>query len=142
MSEKKKFQLGMPIGTASGRLKKLLLFSMAQRLNETNCYRCGSAIQTPDEFTVDHKTDWLDENPNLFWDLSNIAFSHAACNVRGSQLGPSHRRKVGPAQTSWCAGHEAFLPIEQFRSHARSWNGLYKYCRDCESEKRKTYRNR
>ena len=81
-SNKKKYkQLGMPIGTASGRLKKMILFNLVIRLNENFCYQCGAEIETIEEFSIEHKTAWLDNSPDLFWDLNNIAFSHLSCNV-------------------------------------------------------------
>jgi HNH endonuclease len=138
----KAVQLGMSIGTASGRLKKLLMFNMAQRLGEDLCFRCGVKIKTVDEFTVDHKQDWLNNDAGLFWDITNIAFSHKGCNVPNTRHGGYYRRKVGPIGTSWCAGHNKFLPVDGFRSHSRSWNNLYKYCRMCEAMKRRGYKNR
>src|SRR4030042_960466 len=77
---KKSKQLGMPFGTASARLKKSLMFRMAQKLGEDVCFKCGKRILNLDEFTIEHKAPWLDRGPQLFWDLDNIAFSHAKCN--------------------------------------------------------------
>lgn len=143
VKNKKETQLGMPIGTASGRLKKTLMFSMAQRLNETRCFRCEQEILTVDEFTIDHKVDWLDSSADLFWDLNNIAFSHSECNIPGTRRnGSVERRKVGPVGSTWCAGHQQFLPVDLFRSYATSWSGLYYYCKECESNKRRAYRGR
>jgi len=86
---KKKSQLGMPIGTASARLKKSIMFSMAQRLGLDFCFQCSARIEKVEEFSVEHKVPYLDsENPvDLFFDLDNIAFSHLNCNVGASRPG-------------------------------------------------------
>jgi hypothetical protein len=138
----KSTQLGMSMGTASGRLKKLLLFSMAQRLGEDVCFRCANKIESVDDFTIDHKKDWLNADAGLFWDLENIAFSHSKCNVPGTRHGGYFKRKIGPVGTSWCAGHKNFLLVENFRSHAGMFNQLYRYCKECEAAKRKKYEGR
>ena len=68
------------MGTAAARLRKMLLFSLAQQLNLDICFKCGEQIKTVAEFTIEHKKPWLHVSAELFWDLANIAFSHAACN--------------------------------------------------------------
>ena len=37
-NKKKQNQLGMPIGTATNRLKKLVMFDILKRHNENFCY--------------------------------------------------------------------------------------------------------
>jgi hypothetical protein len=46
------------------------------------CYVCGETIQSEKELTIEHKTPWLhsDIPIELFYDIDNIAFSHAKCN--------------------------------------------------------------
>ena len=80
-NKKKSDQLGMPFGTASARLRKIILFSLLKKHNENICYRCNKLIETINELTIDHKEPWLDKDINLFWDINNIAFSHHNCNV-------------------------------------------------------------
>lgn len=80
--DKKSEQLGMPFGTASNRLRKELLFSLLQKYDICNCYRCGSLINSSNELSIDHKIPWLDNSPELFWDLNNIAYSHLKCNSK------------------------------------------------------------
>jgi hypothetical protein len=84
---KAKQQLGIDPGTASNRLRKLLLFSMAQQLELDTCHHCQQVITDPSEFSIEHKEPWLDsDNPaDKFFDLGNIAFSHLACNVRAAR---------------------------------------------------------
>lgn len=82
-NQKKQDQLGMSVGTASHRLRKMLLFAFVQDACLDTCFRCGKKITKLSEFSIDHKTPWLDgDDPaKLFFDLENIAFSHLACNV-------------------------------------------------------------
>jgi len=81
-NDRKAEQLGMPFGTASSRLRKKVLFSLVQRFGLDDCFKCGGKIATIDEFSIEHKRPWLNVDPDLFWDLDNIAFSHLRCNVR------------------------------------------------------------
>ena len=59
-SKKKNNQLKMPHGTANGRLKKSILFSLVKRCNEDICYRCGKKIKTERELSIEHKKPWLE----------------------------------------------------------------------------------
>ncbi len=77
---KKDDQLGMSFSRANGRLKKMYLLSLLQRLGEDDCYRCGEKIETIEELSIEHKQPWLNVDIGLFWDLSNIAHSHLSCN--------------------------------------------------------------
>lgn len=81
--------LGAPIGTASNKLRKHLMFSLARRLNEHFCFRCGVAIESANEFSIEHKEPWRSAaNPIAsFFDLQNIAFSHLSCNVTAANQG-------------------------------------------------------
>jgi len=84
---KKKKQLGMDPGTASHRLKKAVLFSFAKKLDLNWCYQCGAEIESINKFTLEHKVPWLDSDDpkDLFFNLDNIAFSHASCNYAASR---------------------------------------------------------
>lgn len=77
---KKAAQLGMPSGTAANQLRKMVMFSLIQRLDEDWCFRCGEPIETVDELSLEHKEHWLDVDVDLFWDLDNVAWSHLSCN--------------------------------------------------------------
>lgn len=81
--KKKSKQLGMAVSTAAFKLRKLLIFSLLQKLGEDNCYRCGEKLDLK-TLTIDHKRDWLDsENPvDFYFDVNNCAFSHHSCNAR------------------------------------------------------------
>jgi|SRR5208282_768052 len=100
-NEKKAVQLGMPLGTASAQLRKMILFALVQETGKDACFRCGRKIETIEEFSIEHKESWLDRTVELFWDLKNIAFSHLSCNVK-------HARR--PNQ-------KFFTPEEQLANH-------------------------
>ena len=73
--------LGMSHGTAHNRLRKLVLFDVLKRHKENICFRCGKEIEQIDELSIEHKVPWeRRDNPELFWDLNNVTFSHMACN--------------------------------------------------------------
>lgn len=141
--------LGMPTGTACSRLRKLVLFSCVQQLGQDDCFRCGKKILSPDDFSLEHKKSWLNVDRALFWDLSNISFSHLRCNVGavdrtkfrdGLIASNVARRKIGPAGTAWCARHREFLPIDQFHRNRSKWNGLGNDCGPCATLKERKWR--
>ena len=133
-------QLGMAWGTASYRLRKLVFHDLVRRLGLDTCFRCGKKIETADDLSLDHKQVWLDVDPRLFWSLENIAFSHRRCNLPARYRGGVGLRKVGPPGTAWCSRCQAFLPMDSFPRHARSWSGVRNYCRSCRYTKHKAYR--
>lgn len=93
-TEKIKHYLGMPLGTASHKLRKNLLFHFAKKLGVDVCYRCNGKIKTVEEFSIEHKISWLNgDNPKaLFFDLeNNIGFSHLKCNVNASKKQRRHK---------------------------------------------------
>jgi hypothetical protein len=70
--EKKSEQLGMSFGTACHKLRKSIMFLLAQETGRDICVRCGERIETVNDFTIEHIKPWLDVNVSLFWDLDNI----------------------------------------------------------------------
>ena len=123
MSNKKKSELlGQPYGTASNRLRKMILFDLITRFGLDDCYRCGSKIETIDDLSMEHKDSWqLATNPKeSFFDLDNIAFSHLDCNS-----GSYNREK-----THCKSGHEFTEQNTRFILHGRS-------CRECDRKRRK-----
>lgn len=124
-------ELGMPLGTAANKLRKLIMFHLLKSLGENICYRCGQPIEVPDTLSIDHKEPWLNRDPALFWDLHNIAFSHVRCNCRvssGGDVSGASRRKVGPAGTAWCSRCKQFLPVKNFTRNVTTWNGYSSWC--------------
>ena len=84
---RKREQLGVSIGTASYRLRKVIFFKLLQETGKDTCFRCGLKIESEKELSLDHKIPWLDNSPELFWDIDNVAFSHGYCNVRAARRG-------------------------------------------------------
>lgn len=82
-NEKKSKQLGMPIGTASNRLRKKILFWLLVKDDLNWCFHCHKEIESENKLSIEHKMAWLySDNPKeLFFDLNNIAFSHLRCNI-------------------------------------------------------------
>jgi hypothetical protein len=131
-SRKKSEFLGMPFGTATHRLRKMVLFSILKRHGENICYACGNPIESVEELSMEHKEPWEGRNSDLFWDVNNIAFSHRACNRPHLIPGGSGawRKKQGPEGTAWCARCRDFRPKNLFTAGTR-WDGLYEYCNPC-----------
>lgn len=101
----------MPVGTAQGRLRQRLLFKLVVDAKLNNCFVCEEPIVSLETFSIEHKEPWLDENPDLFWDLDNIAFSHRSCNrphrkYRGGYTGPKHTCGTQGGYRSGCKCEE------------------------------------
>lgn len=94
-NQKKHDKLGMPYGTANGRLKKNIMFDLVCKLRLNLCFHCKLEITSIAQFSIEHKTPWLNsENPvELFFDLNNIAFSHLVCNVEAARLPSMYETK-------------------------------------------------
>jgi len=65
MSNAKKAKvLGMPLGTASNRLRKIILFDLVQQLELDSCFRCGEKIDGVENLSIEHKVSWqMSDNP-------------------------------------------------------------------------------
>lgn len=61
-------------------LAQNLLFDFVVKAGHT-CFRCGKKLRRKD-FTIEHKSPWLGapDYLELYYDLGNIAYSHASCN--------------------------------------------------------------
>lgn len=129
---RKEAQLGMKLGTACAKLRKSLMFSMAVRLGENICFKCKGIIETPREITIEHKKPWLGGDTGLFWDLDNIAFSHARCNRPDRPKNGAHLSHApSPHGMSWCTGHKDHALNAEFSINSSNWNGLQHFCRKC-----------
>lgn len=140
-SNKRKAEfLGIPHGTAMGRLRKNILYFLLKKYKENFCFRCQKEIETVDDLTVEHKLPWEGISVELFWDLENIAFSHSKCNRPHRQKGGGSKIKhQPPSGMAWCAQHKAFLPRTNFDKGGR-WDGLKDYCRECRGVARRNGR--
>lgn len=130
---KKSAQLGMSFGSACHKLRKSIMFKLAQECGRDICVRCGMRINSVDDLSIEHLKPWQDNDAALFWDLDNIGFSHCRCNVSDRKHGPP--RKVGPFGTSWCSGHRDFIPNELFAECTSRYSGLQFECRECRAKR-------
>ena len=83
--KKENEQLGMPFTTASLRLHRMIMLSLAKQCGKSACFQCGKEIESVDQLSIEHKQPWLDNSVELFWDMNNIAFSHGVCNKRAGR---------------------------------------------------------
>lgn len=134
---KKSEQLGMSISTAGYRLQRQILFNLLKELSRDNCYRCNEKIITIEEFSVDHKINWLNNDPNLFWDLNNIAFSHRKCNCAFTSTTKWNKAPVGKA---WCYICKEYKNINLFTKNKSTRNGFASHCRVCKKYARELYK--
>jgi hypothetical protein len=106
MEREKGRQLGMSMSLASGRLMRMILFDLVQRLNLDQCFHCSLKITTLVEFSIEHKKPWLHISPDLYWDLGNISFSHRKCNSGARRSRPrkwKEKKYKAAAFASWYA---------------------------------------
>ena len=126
--------LGMSHGTASNRLRKIVLFHLLQKHDENVCFKCSAKIETSEELSIEHKEPWEGISVELFWSLDNIAFSHLRCNRNHRyKSGGAKRRKVGAEGMAWCRKCKVFLSITEFCRNKARWNGLQAWCNRCMS---------
>jgi hypothetical protein len=131
--------LGMPFGTATGKLRKSILFDFAGKLELLSCFRCGLNISSIDDFSIDHKQSWLySDNPvNTFFSLDNIAFSHISCNVAASNRNgprehiPYNKKRFETQGVSWCSLCRAYKDVSYFGKNVSKPTGLATECLDC-----------
>ena len=104
--DKKAQKLGMNPNTARRRLDRTLLFEFAVSTGHV-CYRCGDPL-TRDTFSVDHKEDWLnsDDPLGLFFDTSNIAYSHFNCNSAAGAFKYATEEERRAARLETCKKHK------------------------------------
>lgn len=127
-------QLGMSPSKARSRLVEVILFDFAKQLRLDNCFQCGQKIEKLEEFTMEHKNPWLHKNPELFWDIENIAFSHHLCNSTKA-VPTNYRCETG---NHWCNHCKKCLPVTMFgRRKQKGYAALRNYCNPCRTIRRK-----
>ena len=96
-NKRKDLLLGEPHGTASGKLRKMLLFKYVQLAGHDVCYRCSRKIESVSDISIEHKTSWqLAAAPrSAFFNLGDIVFSHLRCNVEASNRFVPPRKEHG-----------------------------------------------
>lgn len=124
-NRKKAEQLGVPFGTANGRLKKKILFHLVVACGRDTCYRCKKKITSKDDLSIEHKTPWIDsEKPvDLFFDIDNIAFSHMSCNISAAR---KITKRKHPSVSSYRRGCrcEECKNLEKIRRRSQRARGI------------------
>lgn len=115
--------LGEPYGTATNKLRKLLLFEFVKKLNLDTCYRCNTRIIRIEEFSIEHTIPWQgSDNPvDTFYDITKIAFSHLYCNVRAGEHNKKYssiREKVKARDIKRFSNEETY---QKFLEHKRKY---------------------
>jgi hypothetical protein len=142
--DKKSSQLGMHYSTAAARLDRMVLFMLIQRCSLDSCFQCGKKIERWQDLSTEHKQPWQDTDPALFWDLSNIAFSHKSCNFAAARrqdpkivipfldsIRPETLNEKAPEGMAWCSGHQTYLSRDLFDKNTTKKNGLQSGCKEC-----------
>lgn len=62
-----------------------MMFMLAKECGRDTCFQCEKKIEFVEEFSIEHKKPWLDNSPELFWNLNNIGFSHLLCNIKAGR---------------------------------------------------------
>ncbi len=124
--------LGMPFGTASGKLRKMVMFHLLQKHGENICFKCEKLILNADELSLEHKQAWLKGGESLFWDLNNIAFSHRGCNLREGWV----KREIVDGKL-WSSSCKNSLPVAAFHKETRQRTGYAFLCKKCANDKRR-----
>lgn len=97
-------QLGMSTSKADGRLRKLILYDLVKKVELNVCYRCNLPILSAEDLSIDHKKEWRNVDPILYWDLNNIAFSHKKCNKPSRYVASGKwMRKTCEDGKTWCS---------------------------------------
>ena len=121
-NQKKSAQLGMNASTASQRLVKDLLFSLAVQAGN-RCFHCGGELDR-ETFSIEHKTPWLDsaDPVGLFFDLSNVGFSHHACNVGAGRRPTKRFATREEARRDWERRNRRYDPEKRKAQYQRTGN--------------------
>jgi hypothetical protein len=123
--------LGISYYHASVKLLRSILFSFLQETGKDICFRCNKKIDTIKEFSIEHKKPWLNVSIELFYDLSNVAFSHRICN---SSMTSNRICEFGK---NWCAMCRKCLPPEMFSRRNSRTTQKRGYCKKCRNERKK-----
>jgi hypothetical protein len=131
---KKAETLGMPHGTATNRLRKQLLFKYVCLAGDNICYKCKNIIELIDDLSIEHIKPWEGRSAELFWDLSNIAFSHISCN-RPHVNGAVRRRISLDGDVFRCCSCKQTKERSNFGISSSRWNNVQSECKDCRNKR-------
>lgn len=121
----------MAHGTATHRLRKLVLFRQLEKYGDNVFVRCNTVIGSVDDLSIEHLKPWEGISAELFWDLDNVAFSHVGCNRPHRIPGP---KIFTPEGTNWCSRCQAALPVPEFQKCTAKDDGLQTYCKSCRTQ--------
>lgn len=147
-AEQFKQKYKITIGSARNRLMRSIMFALLKEANHHFCYRCGEEM-TLQDYTIEHIEPWAykDNSWDLFFDLSNIAFSHSKCNSshvrRYTKHALAHREKHFGATatnvqkgTRRCFRCKEWKPLGSFVKNKSKTHGRGHVCIEC----RRTHR--
>lgn len=126
--EKLNQALGMKQQTARKRLERMIILHWGRKCGFGNCYQCNQPINSIEDMSIEHIKPWggneygLDADPELFWDLENIALSHKTCNT---SCGRSGLGKLGYIGVNYVKDKRRYPEIEYARG-AICVNGVAK----------------
>jgi len=122
-NSKRKQLLGRSFTYARNELHRTLLFHFIKELKKDICYRCGEKINTIEDFTIDHKENWIggDDPKKLFYSIDNIAFSHSLCNKRA----PKTKRIKCPSRAAYKRGCRCEGCILAEKEYNRNYHSKY-----------------
>jgi hypothetical protein len=103
----------MPVGTAEKHLRKSIIHELAQQLGKNQCCRCGLEVEEPDDLAIVHVQEW-EEDPDLFWALTNIAFSHATCEAARSGKRQREKKQMSKVEVRVEDPHGKPLPGSRY----------------------------
>jgi len=127
-NNKKAETLGMPHGTANGRLRKSIMFKYVVLAGDNFCFKCGAEIVSIDDLSIEHKEPWEGISAELFFDLDNIAFSHLKCNIPHTYSVPKRSWPIDKARCSLC---KEILPVDSFHKSSNTYRGVQSTCKSC-----------
>jgi hypothetical protein len=134
-NQRKDATLGMPHGTANGKLKKIILFHLLKKHGENICFKCSKTIERAEELSIEHKKPWEGISAELYWDIENITFSHLRCNRPDRPSGGRDAIDV-PEGTIWCGQCRSPRPISEFTLGAKNECSICKSRRNALRERK------
>ncbi len=138
-NKKKAEALGMSPSSATHKLRKILLYESLKQLGKLCCFQCEKEIVSLDEFTVEHKIPWLySDNPaELYFDLSNVAYSHQKCNSGAARKGPLLGARKYTDDGRQCSACHIWKPFKEFCCNKGKPGGRERMCRNCRRASRR-----
>src|SRR3990167_2533934 len=117
-----KAQIGMSQSNARPRLLRSVLFYILCNTGLNVCFRCNLKILELKDFTLDHKENWRGEkNPELYFDVKNIGFSHLSCNSAMT------RRRKCELGKHWCSVCKQCLDPKEFGNRSNTKSGTKRW---------------